>query len=161
MTFVDKLVRLNAYTFERLQFSIDNEDVFLSVQASAYHYCSPRATLAAAQYDEFEVAVIVGDSWATTTTGHLPDVFELLGPYADSPCGPSQVFCRVPKDVVQKVYELLSKKETPMNEQLLKQLYLLEGEIQEAQAEYKELRAAQQKKLREIKSALGWTKRKK
>jgi hypothetical protein len=116
MTFVDKLVRVHEFMFdmfERLQFLIDNEDVFLSVQASAYHYCSPRDSMPAAKYyDEFEVAVIVGDAWATTHSGHLPDVLALLGPYADAVCGDTQVFCRVPKDVVQKVYELLLEKET-------------------------------------------------
>ncbi len=41
-----------------------------------------------------------------------------------------------------------------MKEKLLKELYLLEGEIEEAKQEYKILRAAQRAKLREIKKAL-------
>lgn len=36
----------------------------LSIQASAFHYCSPRQTLASSdEYESFEVALILNDEW--------------------------------------------------------------------------------------------------
>lgn len=65
----------------------------MSVQASAYHYCSPRESVRYTSYSAFEV-------------GFPTEVVEELLPYAETPSDPTgSVYARVPAEVIQRVID--------------------------------------------------------
>ena len=60
MSFILERVPGSVTHFQQIEFG----DMKLSIQASQFHYCSPRLTLASSdEYESFEVALILQDEW--------------------------------------------------------------------------------------------------
>ena len=60
MSFILERVPGSVTHFQQIEFG----DMKLSIQASEFHYCSPRQTFASSdEYESFEVALILKDDW--------------------------------------------------------------------------------------------------
>lgn len=77
-----------------------NKELCLSIQASAMHYCTPRANVELEEYTHFELAIIVNQG--LTHNLCILEKFEryneLLEYWEDG------VFAYVPKDIIEDLY---------------------------------------------------------
>ena len=82
----------------------------LSVQASQYHYCSPRKTLPLGKYDTMEIAIFEKEKWIQPHTDerfkHFSRLNELLQQYEE---GEYAVGAYIPIDLIQDLCNYLEK----------------------------------------------------
>ena len=87
---------------------IGDGKMWLSIQASAFHYCSPRLTLDYEMYESFEVAICKGENyWSARALLGEDDKFAKM---LDKKYFDGKIFAYVPKQHVEKLYQECKKR---------------------------------------------------
>ncbi len=87
--------------FEGIKFK---QDIVLSIQASAGHYCSPRKTTYLQDYEAMEMAIFKGGEFVSLTQLLVPhiEVMKELDEYFEG-----SVYPYVPVELIERVYHAL------------------------------------------------------
>ena len=83
-----------------------NEEYYLSIQASEYHYCIPRGLIPLEDYTHFEMALIFEGT--ITTDMSIIKGFDRYDELMD--CFDDCIFSEVPKDLIEDLYRWLTVK---------------------------------------------------
>ena len=81
-----------------------NENVALSIQASPFHYCTPKKLVPLEEYTEFELAIII-DGCINGEIEDLDKLFSSFSRYKELiDCLEYQVFAYVDKELINDFY---------------------------------------------------------
>lgn len=98
-----KKTGLDEWRFPQISRAIEfNDDIFLSVQGSYYHYCLPRRTLPYSQYKNLEFALTKNGRFVSV--GAVLSVEDIWCDYFDG-----SIYGYVPVEKIEKLYQLLKK----------------------------------------------------
>lgn len=106
---------------KKLKRSKENKEMFipikaknyrLSIQASSFHYSIPKKYLEKEKYRCFELAIFNQNGWFDISKSSKIKKFsnyKTLMKYSDGEYTGTQVFCYVPVQLVEKLYQFLIK----------------------------------------------------